>query len=160
LYLDVDCSSITYDTKPTYGILKAVNKTLKMIAENCQTEKISTNTDLEQDYSNLYDVEVTTDNPVCNITTDSDKNENVTNETISMSPNETLSNSLLSSIDPTNTTEAELKEAFCRDIDMFSWELSKPPPPPKRPKNGSPSSFGSMWTTFGHWMLFSYYLRK
>ena len=39
------------------------------------------------------------------------------------SPEQTLKNSLLSNIDPENATENEIKEAFCRDIDSFSWEF-------------------------------------
>merc|ERR1719244_362231 len=37
LYMDVDCSSITYDTEPSPVILEAVNKTLERIAENNKT---------------------------------------------------------------------------------------------------------------------------
>ena len=29
-------------------------------------------------------------------------------------------------LDPTKASEADLKEAFCRDIDTFSWELAQP----------------------------------
>lgn len=87
IYLDVDCSSITYETKPSPIILKAVNKTLDKFDE----------TD-----------EIVTDVP--------------DNETISAE--ESLENSLLSSIDPKEASKDEIKEAFCRDIDSFSFELS------------------------------------
>ena len=36
---------------------------------------------------------------------------------------ESLSNSLLKQIDPKNVTADEIKEAFCRDIDAFSFEF-------------------------------------
>ena len=36
---------------------------------------------------------------------------------------ESLANSLLSRIDPKNATADEIKEAFCRDIDAFSFEF-------------------------------------
>ena len=39
------------------------------------------------------------------------------------SANETLANSLLTRIDPKNATADEIKEAFCRDIDSFSFEM-------------------------------------
>ena len=39
------------------------------------------------------------------------------------SANETLANSLLTRIDPKNATAEEIKEAFCRDIDSFSFEM-------------------------------------
>ena len=39
------------------------------------------------------------------------------------SANETLANSLLTRIDPKNSTADEIKEAFCRDIDSFSFEM-------------------------------------
>ena len=38
---------------------------------------------------------------------------------------ESLENSLLTSIDPTNATADDIKEAFCRDIDAFSFEFQE-----------------------------------
>lgn len=95
LYLDVDCSSYTYDTKPSPIILEAVNKTLE------KTEGANNVTDTSLDT----------------------KPENAT---LSASPNATLSNSLLSSIDPKKASKAEINEAFCRDVDSFSWEFNQP----------------------------------
>lgn len=61
-----------------------------------------------------------------------------------MAPNETLANSLLSSLDPNTTSEADLKEAFCRDIDSFSWEFNSAPQVQQRPYDtGKGSSVGS-----------------
>ena len=37
--------------------------------------------------------------------------------------NESLSNSLLTQINRGNVSDSELKEAFCRDIDAFSFEF-------------------------------------
>jgi len=96
LWLDVDCSSITYDSKPSAVVLEAVNKTL----DNLDEKNVS---------------EVDLDDP-----------NKADNATLSASPNVTLSNSLLSSIDAKKATPEELKEAFCRDIDSFSWEFGKP----------------------------------
>jgi len=43
-------------------------------------------------------------------------------------PEEALSNSLLSSIDveKDDVSQAQLKEAYCRDVDSFSWEFGAP----------------------------------
>jgi len=90
LYIDVDCSSITYDTEPSPVILEAVNKTLEKI-DNTKEVELDTMAD---------------------------------NGTLSASPNVTLSNSLLSTIDPSKASQAEIKEAFCRDVDSLSWEFN------------------------------------
>ena len=37
----------------------------------------------------------------------------------------TLENSLLSSIDPETASQTEITEAFCRDVDSFSWEFAE-----------------------------------
>ena len=171
LYLDVDCSSITYDTKPSSGILEAVEKMLEKISSNNKTEKdeitetpASTNTT-----DSLKDVKDELNKNILNLKEDYDiygtkekeeedtSTETTDDATITMSPNETLSNSLLSSIDPTNTTEVELKEAFCRDIDSFNWELSKPI---RRSPRSSSGPRRSMGTIFGRYLLLSYILRN
>ena len=43
---------------------------------------------------------------------------------ITASPSVSLANSLLSAL--ASVTKEELREAFCRDIDTFSWELNDP----------------------------------
>ena len=40
---------------------------------------------------------------------------------------ESLSSSLLRQMDPNQASEAELREAFCRDIDAYSFDLEPPP---------------------------------
>jgi len=139
LFIDVDCSSITYDTKPSPVILEAVNKTLDKIAENNKTETAG------------VELETT---PVNGTDPESLKPENAT---ISMAPNETLSNSLLSSIDPNTTSEADLKEAFCRDIDSFSFEFAEPQRQNQnyRPTNSGPrGSVGSIIGTIVAILIF------
>ena len=84
LFLDVDCSSITYESKPSQTILNAVEKAKAEISE--EPSEVGT----------------------------LDRTE---------SANETLANSLLTRIDPKNATADEIKEAFCRDIDSFSFEM-------------------------------------
>ena len=94
--MDVDCSSITYESKPSTIVLAAVNKTLESLEGKNTTE------------INL---------------SDPSKPEN---QTISASPNATLTNSLLSFIEKDKASKDEIKEAFCRDIDSFSWEFGQP----------------------------------
>ena len=94
--MDVDCSSITYDTKPSTIVLEAANKTLNKIQEAHVNVKEVTSVDLDSTNSSAP---------------------------FSVSPDQALTNSLLSSIDVNKTTAAELKEAYCRDVDSFSWEF-------------------------------------
>ena len=84
LYLDVDCSSVTYDTKPSLTILEAVNKTLNSLKGSNLTE------------INLSD------------------------------PTSALANSLLLFIDQDKASKEDIREAYCRDIDSFSWEFIRP----------------------------------
>ena len=85
IFLDVDCSTITYETQPSQTILSAVEKA-----------KAEMEIDGETTPPGLGRTE---------------------------SANETLANSLLTKIDPKNSTAEEIKEAFCRDIDSFSFEM-------------------------------------
>ena len=55
-----------------------------------------------------------------------DDGTKLANQTVSPSPNVTLENSLLSSIDPKAASKEEIKEAFCRDVDSFSWDFGNP----------------------------------
>lgn len=96
LYLDVDCSSITYDKTPSPVVLAAVNKTLENVEGKNLTAEFT------------------------------DDGTKLANQTVSPSPNVTLENSLLSSIDPKAASKEEIKEAFCRDVDSFSWEFGNP----------------------------------
>ena len=83
--MDVDCSSITYDTNPSPAILNAVQKANETLDEMLLGEVI----------------------PFGRIET----------------KNESLSNSLLTQIAKSNASDADLKEAFCRDVDAFSFEF-------------------------------------
>ena len=82
--MDVDCSSITYESQPSKTILDAVERAEKKIDGQETPEQ-----ELER----------------------------------TESANETLANSLLSEIDAKKATPEEIKEAFCRDIDSFSFEM-------------------------------------
>ena len=80
IFLDVDCSNISYDTKPSQIILDAVEKGKK-------------------------------------------RNYHFDTENRTESAQETMKNSLLSFLDTEHATEEEIREAFCRDIDIFSFEM-------------------------------------
>ena len=59
------------------------------------------------------------------ITKDRDTS-NPENQTSSAWPKVDLANSLLTFIDKDKASKEDIKEAFCRDIDTFSWEFVKP----------------------------------
>jgi len=84
-YLDVDCSSITYETKPSEAVLEAVEKANIKLKENPIEE-----------FDPLERTET---------------------------KNESLAHSLLSDIDAKHASDEELKEAFCRDVDVFNFEF-------------------------------------
>merc|ERR1711936_463841 len=90
IYMDVDCSSITYDTKPSPTILSAVEKAQKAMEEN--------------------------PNLIGEVIPPLDRTE---------TKNESLSNSLLTKLDTSKASDDELKEAFCRDIDSFSFDMQE-----------------------------------
>ena len=94
--MDVDCSSVTYETQLSPIVLEAVNKTLESLERQIGSE---TN---PRDTSNPED------------------------QTISASPMVDLANSVLTFIDKDKASKEDIKEAFCRDIDTFSWEFVKP----------------------------------
>ena len=131
LYLDVDCSKISYDSEPSAVVLdEAVNKTL---AKQARRQTIKRKTKL-RDWQVNQDKEISgsgdsENDDDTNDTEDKDgENENIGYEenitTIDLlSQDEVLANSLLSSIDPNTTSKSEMKEAFCRDVDTFSWDF-------------------------------------
>merc|ERR1712142_559486 len=86
IYMDVDCSRITYDTPPSASILSAVERA-KMAGVSPASEPLGRTETMQ----------------------------------------ESLSNSLLRQMDPNQASEAELREAFCRDIDAYSFDFEPPP---------------------------------
>lgn len=109
LYLDVDCSKITYDTEPDPVILQAVQDTIKRL--NSTEENIE-----GQDLL------------VAGNETDSD----VKNETLlaaadakAQDRKTQLDNSLLEAIDPKKVKPDQITEAYCRDIDSLSFEFQQ-----------------------------------
>lgn len=93
MYLDMDCSAITYDTPPSPTILSAVDRAQAALAS--QDGQLV-------DPSALGRTETY---------------------------QESLQNSLLRQMDPNAASEAELREAFCRDVDAYSYEFEPTPPP-------------------------------
>jgi len=119
LFLDVDCSAITYDTPASTTVLKAVNSTLEKIGDKNVT---------------LPDIPETVPESEVNST-----------KPIAMGKEEALANSLLSSLDVNNTSEAELKEAYCRDIDSFSWEFGGQQAKQNQNQNQNQNHGGTNW---------------
>lgn len=85
VYLDVDCSAITYETAPSAAILSAVQRANAAGVQQVpgETEPLGRTETMQ----------------------------------------ESLSNSLLSQMDAKKASQAELREAFCRDIDAYSFEF-------------------------------------
>ena len=106
--MDVDCSTITYETPPSSAVLSAVEKAkaeLASIASNLTQET------LERSVLMTYGAP-----PLAPFKSLQPPPRTQTKE-------ESLANSLLKQIDPKTSTADQIKEAFCRDIDAFSFEF-------------------------------------
>merc|ERR550519_2708869 len=97
LYLEVDFSNITYDTKVDPIILEAVNKT---------------------------EARIENDDSVNLLVAGNETDPSIFNET-APDREETLKASLLESIDPQKANEDQIREAYCRDVDSLSHEFQK-----------------------------------
>merc|ERR1712032_1791389 len=89
IYLNVNCSTTTYETEPSNAVWFAVQKAkAELVAAGAK---------------------------------------NVTQEILerTQTKEESLANSLLKWIDPKNATADEIREAFCRDVDAFSFEFQE-----------------------------------
>ena len=99
LYLDVDCSSLSYESRPSASVLRAVDDLKRQ-------QQLSTA--VEQNFGRTESYQ------------------------------ESLATSLLSKLDANSISEAELTEAFCRDVDSFSFEFERQVSPrqaaPSRPQ--------------------------
>ena len=93
LYLDVDCSGLSYESRPSASVLRAVEDLQR------QQQQLSTTT-VQQDFGRTESYQ------------------------------ESLATSLLSRLDGNRNSEAELTEAFCRDVDSFSFEFERQEAPP------------------------------
>jgi len=89
IFMDVDCSTITYNSTVSPTVLAAVETAKEKLAAKPGNG---------------------TESPPLERT---------------QTKEESLENSLLTSINPTNATADDIKEAFCRDIDAFSFEFQE-----------------------------------
>lgn len=146
LYLDVDCSAVTYDTPPAAAILEAVRR-----AEAEETLKKQQLAAAAAANSSLTTANGTMPLAAAGALPPPGA---VLSETADLPPlnrtqtrEESLATSLLSKIDTQKASEAELKEAFCRDIDAYSFEFNtdngKPKLCPEVPANACALVFDS-----------------
>ena len=106
IFIDVDCSSITYDTPPSKLILAAVQSAQPPAV----TATVSPGT--VQDGNQTLNSTIPQES---NFTIPEDRTPTI---------EESLSTSLLSKLDRDQATANDLKEAFCRDVDAFSFDLN------------------------------------
>jgi hypothetical protein len=126
IFLDVDCSAVTYETPPAPAILEAVKRAEAEAAAAAALAALNgtaaggNSTDLLAPLLPL--------------------NRTQTRE-------ESLATSLLSKIDAQKASEQELREAFCRDVDAYSFEFNtdngKPKLCPEVPANACALVFDS-----------------
>lgn len=88
LYIDVDCSRITYDTPASRNILSAVDRTMADLDGRNNPSIFNSNNNIEN----------------------------------------VMANSLLTHMDPSSSSQDEIREAFCRDTDSFSHEFRRRAP--------------------------------
>ena len=99
LFLDVDCSHITYDAPPSPALAEAAAGRLEAVTQaKGRVVKVNRNTDLE-----FAATSAVTPGPGVALAT-------------SLLPAPLLSN-------PAEVDEAVIREAFCRDIDIFSLQF-------------------------------------
>ena len=103
--MDVDCSTITYETPPSRAILSAVDQAKSNLAEAESYLALEEAAGFQRWRRLLSNYQV------------------IVKYLRTQTKEESLSNSLLKQIDPKNFTADEIKEAFCRDIDAFSFEF-------------------------------------
>ena len=97
LFLDVDCSHITYDTPPSPALARAAAGRLEAVTQ-AKGRVVNRNTDLEFSPSSA----------------------------VTPGPGVALATSLLLApllSNPAEVDEAVIREAFCRDIDIFSLQF-------------------------------------
>ena len=87
LYLDVDCSGLSYESRPSASVLAAVEDLKRQ-------QQLSTTSSIQQEFGRTESYQ------------------------------ESLSTSLLSRLDGKSISEAELTEAFCRDVNTFDHQVT------------------------------------
>jgi len=152
IYMDVDCSDITYDTPPSPTILKAVEKAKQRLnaTEACPQPKFL----CEDAATCLEETQICDGNSDCpqwetgpggedeecldDGSGDQPQDAQQTSTPApqphdKLAPRRQLENSLLTQIDPKQASADELREAFCRDVDAFSFEFAQTPQKPATP---------------------------
>merc|ERR1712192_348468 len=172
IYMDVDCSDITYDTPPSQTILTAVEKAKERLnaTEACPQPKFlceDATTCLEEaqvcdGVSNCpqwetgpggEDEECLDDgsgqqppqgahqggqHPQGAPQGDPSASTPAPQPLNQLAPRRQLTNSLLTQIDPKSASAGELREAFCRDVDAFSFEFAQTPASPAQTSQAAP----------------------
>jgi len=162
IYMDVDCSDITYDTPPSPTILEAVEKAKQRLnaTEACPQPKF-----LCEDAATCLE-----EAQICNGVSDCPQWETgpggedeecldagsgeepqeaqqgdpsastpAPQPHNQLAPRRQLTNSLLTQIDPKTSSADELREAFCRDVDAYSFEFAQTPEQPASPAQVAPT---------------------
>ena len=114
IFLSVDCSKINYNSTVSPVVMEAVNRTLDNLANRKPDHE-----------DGKMDVCVSNCVTVDKDPTPAEKGTNENTQSISDPPVKALDNSLLINIDVDKSTEEDLSEAFCRDIDSFSFEFGQ-----------------------------------
>ena len=119
IYINVNCTAFTYETPPSPLILDSIkNETnphpVNFLINNTIPQEVNTTlTEKSKSIDNNQTVQNTTSRLADNLT-----------PTIE----ESLSNSLLSKLDKDRATANDLTEAFCRDVDSFSFDMNTEDP--------------------------------
>ena len=114
LFIDVDCSAVTYDTPPAPAILEAVKR--------AEAEALLKQQQQQQQQMTA-NVTATADGAIINAT-DNSELANLPPLNRTQTREESLATSLLSKIDTKKASEQELREAFCRDVDAYSFDFN------------------------------------
>ena len=167
IYIDVNCTAFTYETQPSPLILDSIksekNLPTTTLLKN-ETKSPEVNTTLHE-----MSTDINFDNFTKNQTSeDGNKHENLNNLTNYRTPTieESLSNSLLTKLDKDKATEDDITEAFCRDVDFFSFYMNtydgkqdpslkdgKPPNCEKIPKEACGVAYDSS-SCSGGWAIY------
>jgi len=146
-YNNVDCSDITYDTPPSPTILEAVEKAKQRLnaTEACPKPKFlceDATTCLEEaqvcngvDDCPLWETGPGGEDEEClddgsgeepeEAQEGGDPSTQALTPQNQLAPGRQMTNSLLKQIDPKKATADELREAFCRDVDAYSFDLQR-----------------------------------
>jgi len=168
IYMDVDCSDITYDTPPSQTILTAVEKAKERLnaTEACPQPKFlceDATTCLEEaqvcdgvSHCPQWETGPGGEDEEClddgsgqppqgaqqgvqpPQQGDTSASTPAPSPQSQLAPRRQLTNSLLTQIDPKSASADELREAFCRDVDAFSFEFAQTAASPAQTSRAPP----------------------